>query len=185
MRGAQRRQREFRQPLTEDIELDLHCRDDIQKVLQGIRVLHSDPNFRDPVFKLLDETLLPHADRHQGRPGMDLWSIHVPGIVKQANRMDFDSPHDQANNHWVLRLFLGTADLWDDRHCSHKALEQNINRLAPELLRKISHLSVTCGHAILGIPADEPLRGAGDSFVAPVDVAGRRTSACCGTPRGP
>ena len=87
MREVQRRQREFRLPLSEDVELDLHCRDDIQKTLQGIQDLYSDPNFREPVFKLLDETILPDADRHQGRPGMDLWSIVVPGIVKQAKRM--------------------------------------------------------------------------------------------------
>ena len=111
--------------------MDLRSRDDIPKTLQGIQDLHSDPDFREPVFKLLDETPLPHADRHQGRPGMDLRSILVPGIVKQANRMDFDSLHEQANNHEALRLFLGTADLRDDRHCSRKTLERNINRPRP------------------------------------------------------
>ena len=131
MRGARRRLREFRRPLTEDIELDLRSRDDIPKVLQGIKDLHSDPNFREPVFKPLEETLLPHADRHQGRSGMDLRSILVPGIVKQANRMDFDSLHEQANNHEALRLFLGHADLRDDHHCSHKTLERNIDRPRP------------------------------------------------------
>ena len=185
MREVQRRQREFCQPLIEDIEPDLRSRDDIQKVLQGIRDLYSDPDFREPVFKLLDKTILPDADRHQGRPGMDLWTILVLGIVKQAKRMDFDTLHDQANNHKKLRLFLGHTDLWDNREYSLKAIEQNINRLTPELLQEISELSVKCGRAILGISPDEPMRGAGDSFAAPCDVAGRRTSACCGTPRGP
>ena len=170
MREVQRRQREFCQPLTEDIGLDLHCRDDIQKTLRGLQDLYSDPNFREPVFKLLDETILPNADRHQGRPGMDLWTILVLGIIKQAKRMDFDTLHDQANNHKTLRLFLGHTDLWDDHYYSHKALEQNINRLTPELLQKISELSVKCGSAILRIPPDEPMRGAGDSFAALCDV---------------
>ena len=185
MREVQRRQREFRQPLTEDIELDLDSRDDIRKVLQGVQYLCSDPDFRVAVFKLLDETLLPHADRHQGRPGMDLWSILLLGFVKQAKRMDSDTLHDQANNHKKLRLFFGHTDLWDDYRYSLKTLEQNINRLTPELLQMISELAVKRGHDILGISPDEPLRGTGDSFVAPVDVAGRRTSACCGTPCGP
>ena len=136
MREVQRRQREFRPPLTEDVELDLHCRDDIRKTLQGVQDLHSDPNFREPVFKLLDERLLPDADRRQGRPGTDLRSILVPGIVKQAKRMDFDTLHDQANNHEKLRLLLGTADLRDDRHCSRKALERNIDRPRPNFSKR-------------------------------------------------
>ena len=136
MREVQRRQLEFCQPRTEDIKLDLDSRDDIPTVLQGVQDLHSDPEFREPVFKLLDETILPHADRHQGRPGMDLWSIVVLAIVKQAKRMDFDTLHEQANNHKTLRLFLGTADLWDDYRCSLKTLERNINRPRPNFSRR-------------------------------------------------
>ena len=185
MREVQRRQLEFCQPLIEDIGLCPNSRDDMPVMLQGVKDLHSDPAFRIPVFKLLDETILPDADRHRGRPGMDLWSILLLAIVKQAKRMDFDTLHDYANNHKTLRLFLGHTDLWDDRYYSLKTLEQNINRLTPELLRKISELSVKCGHAILGMSPEEALRAAGDSFVAPVDVAGRPTSACCGTPCGP
>ena len=128
MREVQRRQREFCQPLSEDIELDLDSRDDIRKTLQGIQDLRSDPNFREPVFNLLDETILPHADRHQGPPGIYLWSILALRIVKQAKRMDFDTLHDQANNHKTLRLFLRHSDLRDDYRYPLKTLEQNINR---------------------------------------------------------
>ena len=131
MREVQRRQLEFCQPRTEDIKLFLDSRDDMPPALQGVQDLHSDPEFREPVFKLLNETLLPHADRNQGRPGMDLWSIVVLGIVKQAKRLDFDALHDLANHHELLRLFLGHTDIWSKRRYSLKTLQQNINRPRP------------------------------------------------------
>ena len=133
---VQRRQRQFRLPLTEDIEPDLRSRDDIRKTLQGIRDLCSDPDFRKPVFMLPDETLLPDADRHQVRPGMDLRTILAPGIVKQAKRMDFGTLRNQANNHEKFRLFLWTADLRDDRECSLEALERNIDRPRPNFSKR-------------------------------------------------
>ena len=170
MREVQRRQQEFCQPRIEDIKLFLDSRDDIPPVLQGVQDLYSDPKFREPVFKLLNETILPHADRNQGRPGMDLWSILVLGIVKQAKRLDFDALHELANHHDVLRLFLGHTDIWSKHRYSLKTLQQNINRLTPDLLRKISELAVKCGHAIMGISPHEALRAAGDSFVALCDV---------------
>ena len=115
MRVARRRQPEFRQLATEDIRSRLDSRDDIPETLQGVKDLCPDPEFREHVFKLLDETLLPDADRHQGRPGTDLRSIPAPGVVKQAKRMDFDTLREQANERETLRMFLGTADPRDNR----------------------------------------------------------------------
>ena len=105
MREVQRRQREFCQPLVEDIVVRRNSRDDMHVLLGGFQDLHSDPNIREPVFKLLDENILPHADRNQVRPGMVL-SILLLGIVKQAKRVDFDALEDLTNDHKTLRLFV-------------------------------------------------------------------------------
>ena len=43
---------------------------------------------------LLDEHILPEADRTVGRPGMDLWQILVLGVLKQGLGCDFDRLHD-------------------------------------------------------------------------------------------
>ena len=49
------------------------------------------------LFVLLDEHILPEADRTVGRPGMDLWQILVLGVLKQGLGCDFDRLHDLTN----------------------------------------------------------------------------------------
>ena len=170
MRHVQNPQRELGLPLLQDIPVPKDTRDDLPAVLLGFQLLWSDRGFRRAVFRILNKKILPHTDRRQGRPGMDLLSILILGIVKQAKHLDFDSLQELANEHKTLRRFLGHSGIWDERRYSLKALEQNVNLLTPEILREISVLAVKRGRAILGFPDTDILFGAGDSYVAECDV---------------
>lgn len=170
MRHVQNPQRELGLPLLQHIPVPKDTRDDLPAVLPGFQLLWSDRAFRRAVFRILNKKILPHADRRQGRPGMDLLSILILGIVKQAKHLDFDSLQELANEHKTLRRFLGHSGIRDERRYSLKALEQNVNLLTPEILREISVLAVKRGRAIPGIPDADILFGAGDSCVAECDV---------------
>ena len=71
---------------------------------------------RERLFALLDEHILPEADRTVGRPGMDLWQILVLGVLKQGLGCDFDRLHELTNHHDTIRAFLGHSDFGDKTH---------------------------------------------------------------------
>ena len=67
--------------------------------LKGLQHIWCDEALRARLFVLLDEHILPEADRTVGRPGMDLWQILVLGVLKQGLGCDFDRLHDLTNHH--------------------------------------------------------------------------------------
>ena len=73
-----------------------------------MREVHrSDEELRARLLALLDEHILPEADRTVGRPGMDLWQILVLGVLKQGLGCDLDRLHDLTNHHQAS-LFSGS-----------------------------------------------------------------------------
>ena len=154
----------------EDIDLDLKSRDDIPALLIGLQHLYSDKGFRDRLFALMEEHILPGIERKVGRPGMEMWRILVMGVVKQGLGCDFDRLHELANQHMTLRQFLGHADIWDKHRYNYQTLVDNVSLLSPARLVGINHLIVESGHAVAGKKPGAPLRGRCDSFVVETDV---------------
>ena len=73
-----------------DIALDHKCRDDLIAILIGIQYLYLQEDLRERLFALLDKYILPGTNRKVGRPGMDMWSILVLGLIKQGTNCDYD-----------------------------------------------------------------------------------------------
>ena len=65
------------------------------------------------------EQKIPHADRFQVRPWMDLLSILVLAIVKQAKRVDLAELQNIANDQNTLRLLLLSNDTYFHRVRRH------------------------------------------------------------------
>ena len=105
MRHIENPQRQFGQADLLQIRLDPKSRDDIPALLLGLQHLYRTK--RDELFALLDERILPHSDRRNGRPGMDLWKILVLGVVKQGLGCDWDRLREWVNEHQTLREMLG------------------------------------------------------------------------------
>ena len=105
MREVHRSQFQLGQVPIEKIWINPKSRDDIPAVLKGIQHIWGDEELRARLLTLLDEHILPEADRTVGRPGMDLWQILVLGVLKQGR--DFDRLHD-------LRTIMGRyVSSWD------------------------------------------------------------------------
>ena len=111
---------------TADIRIDPRSRDDVPKILRGIRSLVSNREFRSALEKLLEAGFLPGSDSGQGRPGMDLWRIFVLGVLKQGLGCDFDRLLHHANEDKLVRKFLGHADFVDAYECKHQTLVDNV-----------------------------------------------------------
>ena len=84
MREVHRSQFQLGEVPIEKIWINPKSRDDIPAVLKGLQHIWCDEALRVRLFALLDEHILPEADRTVGRPGMDLWQILVLGVLKQG-----------------------------------------------------------------------------------------------------
>lgn len=90
-----------------NIFIDLQCRDEIPQILLGLQAIYSNKKIREQVFSILNKIIPHEIDSNNGRPGMDLWNILVLGAIRLNCNFDFDKVHDIANNHKVIREFLG------------------------------------------------------------------------------
>ena len=156
MRNLRNPQLERGEVRIEDIKLNHKCRDDMPTLLSGLQYLYSQEASRDRLFALLDEFILPGINKKVGRPGMDMWSILVMGVVKQGLGCDFDRLHELVNEHKTLRKFLGHPAI-SDKLYHYQTLVDNVSLLNPELLGKVNHLIVESGHTVVGKKPGEPL----------------------------
>ena len=169
MRNLRNPQLERGEVRIEDIKLNHKCRDDMPTLLSGLQYLYSQEASRDRLFALLDEFILPGINKKVGRPGMDMWSILVIGVVKQGLGCDFDRLHELVNEHKTLRKFLGHPAI-SDKLYHYQTLVDNVSLLNPELLGEVNQLVVESGHTVVGKKPGEPLRGRCDSFVVETNV---------------
>ena len=123
------------------IDINVKSRDDTPAVLPGLKRIHMDETLRAKVFALLEAHILPDADRGVGRPGMPLWRMLVPGVVKQGLNCDCDRLHELANGRRTLRRMPGRAEWPDsDKPCNRQTIIGNVSLPAPELLAEIGRL---------------------------------------------
>ena len=75
-----------RKPLAEmqvnPAKLDSNSRDDIPQILGGLQYILLNPILLEQVLRILDGLFPKEIDLHHGRPGMDMWSILVIGILR-------------------------------------------------------------------------------------------------------
>ena len=148
MREVHRSQFHLGQVPIEKIWINPKSRDDIPAVLKGLQHIWCDEALRARLVALLDEHILPEADRTVGRPGMDLWQILVLGVLKQGLGCDFDRLHDLTNHHGTIREFLGHGDFDDKTRYEYQTVVDNVSLLTPELLSAVGRLVVESGHKV-------------------------------------
>ena len=176
----------------EKIDIDVNSRDDIPATLLGLQKLYQDKSAFDEITGLLQTHMLQNSNHDVGRPGLELWSVLVLGILKQSLNCDFDRLKELADRHESIRAMLGHSELDKSRYSLQRLID-NVNLLTPELLDKINRIVVECGHKLVGKkrrrkcrkqvkegknsrndkneePSEMTLRGRCDSFVVETDV---------------
>ena len=183
MRVVYTEQLSFEQTPIEEVAIDPRSRDDIPAALRAIQHLYSYVPLREQVFTLLEEHILDRVDLAdaeeqaaaqvnpaRGRPGMQLWIVLVPALLKQALDCDFDRLAELANTHIDVRSIMGLSGPFCDRQFSHRSVNRNVSLLTPDLLRGLNQLVVGEGQRLEGFPAEGPLAARADSFVVETNV---------------
>ena len=154
----------------EDIKLDAKSRDDIPALLIGLQAIYRSKATREELFRLLDEHILPDRRRDTGRPGMELWTILVMGILKQGLNCDYDRLHRLVNKEMDVQRFLGHSPGFAEGEYELQNIRDNVELMTPELLREVNDLVAATGHKVLGKKPGAALVGRCDSFVVETDV---------------
>jgi len=179
----QRTQKPIKDMQIAQAKLELNSRDDIPQILGGLQYLFLNPALLEQILKILESLFPKEIDLHDGRPGMDMWSILVMGVLRLNLNCDYDRLHNLVNNHQTIRQILGHG-LLDDQHCYYlQTLKDNVSLLTPEILDSINQMVVEAGHELIKkkpldadslLPSDQPdpekIRGRCDSFVVETNV---------------
>ena len=171
MRTIQPEQMKLGEVAVSKINLDEKSRDEIPKMLLGLRHIYCTPEIREQVFGIL-ETIIPRkTSKNNGRLGMDLWNILVLGTIRLNCDWDYDKLREMADNHRTLRQMLGHGIDEEGKRYPLQTLKDNVSLLTPEVLDRINQLVVHSGHKLIrNKKKDEVLRGRCDSFVVETNV---------------
>jgi hypothetical protein len=142
-----------RKPI-EDMQIDRartdeKSRDDIPQLIFGLQFIFLDVVLREQIFKILESIFPKDLDLHNGRPGMDLWSIFVMAVIRTNLNCDYDRLHNLVNNHKTLRHILGHGLVDDQEEYCLQTLKDNVRLLTPEALAQIDQLIIQAGHEVL------------------------------------
>ena len=170
MRKAREHQLKFGEVDISTIEFDLRSRDEIPKLLMGLRHIYCTPELREEVFKILGDIVPKDVDTQNGRPGMELWKILVLGTLRLNCNWDYDKLQEIANNHLTLRQMLGHGFFDSTVKYALQTLKDNVSLLTPEVLDTINQVVVKAGYNLVCKKKDEELKGKCDSFVVETNV---------------
>ena len=152
------------------IKFDPKSRDDIPQILKGLQYIYTTLPVREEIFKLLEQHILPDKNKSNGRPGMELWTIFVMGVLRLNLNWDYDRLHNQVNYHALIRQMLGHGIFDTVVSYQLQTIKDNVSLLTPELLAEINQVVVKAGHCLVKKKENDPLHGRCDSFVVETNV---------------
>ncbi len=149
MRYTKKPQMKLGEIAISEIKINLKSRDDIPPLLLGLQHIYTNPDLRETVFGILEANILADINPQNGRPGMDLWTILVLGVLRVNLNWDYDRLEEMANNHKTIRKMLGHGSFSDDYEYKLQTLKDNVRLLTPEILEKINQVVVQAGHSLV------------------------------------
>jgi transposase, IS5 family len=153
-------------PISE-VDLNLNCRDEIIPILRALQHVYADDALRRQLLALVGKDVNGSTNRRLGRRGLNYWEIAVLAATRLGCNLDYDKLQDLAENHRRLRQIMGIGDWQDDVDFDWRRIEDNLIKLRPETLKKISDLIVQAGH-VLEPEAITSVRG--DTFVVETNI---------------
>ena len=89
-----------------EIKIASSSRDETHQILRGLQEIYT----HKPTLSVIIEVLLeasPGVNMKTGRRGMDLWNILVLSMLRLSCNWDYDKLSTMAENHILIRQFLG------------------------------------------------------------------------------
>jgi len=184
MRRIQREQMQLGETAVSRIDLDVKSRDEIPKLLMGLRHIYCTPELRAQVFGILEGIIPKKTNKNNGRLGMDLWNILVLATLRLNCNWDYDKLREMADNHKTLRQMLGHGIDEEDKRYHLQTLKDNVSLLTPEALDRINQVVVQSGHTLVRKKKTKYCGAVATVSWLRRTCISLRTSICCTTPCG-
>lgn len=149
------------------VKLNLNCRDEIVPILRALQHLYEEADLRGELLRLVGKDVNQGTSRKRGRRGLNYWEIIVLAAARLGCNLDYDKLQDLAENHRSLRQIMGLGDWQEEVDFDWRRIEDNLLKLRPETLKKISALVVKAGQ-VLEPKAIAAVRG--DTFVVETNI---------------
>ena len=113
----------------------------LRAILYALQILYIE---RPDMIQLIFSDLARHGDSGKGREGMDAWRALVLLCLRTGLDLDYNMLTDLANNHEVLRRFMGVS-LTDDFTPSRSSIHDNIMLLSEETIEAVNDALIEIG----------------------------------------
>ena len=101
------------------------------------------------MWAILDGLFLEAVDRDHGRPGMDMWSIFVMGVLRLNLNGDDDRLHHWVNNPRTIRQILGPGLVDDQKRHDVPTRKEKVSLRTPDRLDPIPPVVVQAGPELI------------------------------------
>jgi hypothetical protein len=129
------------------ISFDIYCRHELVPILMSLKHIYSCEPALDEILDLIRNDVIGNSNDKLGCSGMGYWDILVLAAVRLGCNLDYDALHDLANNHIKLRDIMRISR-FDDQRFSRTTIHDNISKLSPATIFRISDIIVDLGHKL-------------------------------------
>jgi len=130
-----------------EIYVDPKSKNALDHLIVALKEIYCNKEYNEKIFRII-EKYMPKVNNHNGRPGMNLWTIFVLGQVRMCLGYSYDMLHHQANNDRLLRQLLGIVDEYELERFTfeYQNIYDNVSKLSEPMLLEINDVIVSFGH---------------------------------------
>jgi len=155
-----------------EIYINPKSKNALDQLIAALKELYCNAEYNNKIFSIIEKHL-PAVDPHNGRPGMNLWTIFVLSQVRLSLGASYDMVQHFANNDLLLRKLLGISDIFGEEsfEFEYQNIYDNISVLSEAMLVEINDIIVEFGHGnVFKKKETTALRLKTDSFVVESNV---------------
>ena len=146
-------------------------RNSMAGLCSALKEIFVNKKWNEKIFTII-ESKVTKGKQRTGRKGMDLWQIFVLSQVRLCWNLSYDSLHDLANNHKMMRQIMGveTGFGYERVEFEYQNILDNVSLLDDKTVKEINAVIVEMGHDVFKKKDTEVLRLKTDSFVVKNNV---------------
>jgi hypothetical protein len=162
----------FGQTPISEIYINPKSKNALDQLIASLKEIYCNREYNDKIFSIIEKHL-PSVDTHNGRPGMNLWTIFVLSQVRLCLGESYDMLHHLANNDLLLRKLLGISDIFGEESFTfeYQNIYDNVSKLSDSMMIELNDVIVEFGHReVFKKKETTALRLKTDSFVVESNV---------------
>jgi hypothetical protein len=130
-----------------EIFISPKSKNSLDHLVMALKEIFCNKEYNEKIFSIIEKHI-PDIDLHNGRPGMNLWTVFVFGQVRMCLKTSYDTLHNLANNHLMLRQLIGIENEFgvEPFIFEYQNIYDNVSKLSDAMLSELNDVVVEFGH---------------------------------------